>query len=185
VSKVRALYSRLLLRSEVLANLQKDAALDTPGRQFAVQVAQTQEENADPLRLNEAARQVVRAPGADRDAYALALRQSEAAVRHSPEAGETLNTLGVARYRVGDHSGALEALVKSETHNTKKYSPLPSDLAFLALAHQQLGHKEQARAALARLRAVMEQPRWAQDAEARNFLREAEQSIEIQSGEQK
>jgi hypothetical protein len=51
-------------------------------------------------------------------------------------------------------------------------------LSFLTMAQHQLGHKEQARATLARLREAMKQPRWAQNAEAQGFLREAEALIE-------
>ena len=61
----------------------------------------------------------------------------------------------------------------------------PADLAFLAMAHQQLGHKEQARAALARLRELMKQPVWKQNAEAQGFLREAEGLIEGKAGDNK
>jgi hypothetical protein len=50
----------------------------------------------------------------------------------------------------------------------------PSGLAFLAMSQHQLGQKEQAQATLARLREVMKQPRWAKNAEAQGFLREAE-----------
>ena len=46
------------------------------------------------------------------------------------------------------------------------------------MAHQQLGHKEQAQATLARLREVMKQPRWADNAAPQGFLREAEELID-------
>jgi tetratricopeptide (TPR) repeat protein len=55
---------------------------------------------------------------------------------------------------------------------TIRYS-LPADLAFLAMAQHQLGHQEQARTTLARLREALKQPQWAKDAEAQSFLREA------------
>jgi hypothetical protein len=42
----------------------------------------------------------------------------------------------------------------------------------------ELGHKEKARATLVRLREVMKQPRWANDAGAQGFLCEAEERIE-------
>ena len=46
------------------------------------------------------------------------------------------------------------------------------------MAHQQLGHKEEAAKLLVRLRKIMKQGRWNEDAEARGFLREAEVLIE-------
>ena len=45
------------------------------------------------------------------------------------------------------------------------------------MAHHQLGQQEQARAALARLRALFDQPHWAKDAEALDLLHEAEALI--------
>jgi len=68
-------------------------------------------------------------------------------------------------------------LEQSEKLNAMQIGTQPADLAFLAMAHQQLGHKEQAQATLVRLRGVMKQSRWAQDAEAQGFLREAEQVL--------
>jgi hypothetical protein len=44
----------------------------------------------------------------------------------------------------------------------------------MAMASHRLGDKEQARRALERLRQTMKQPPWANDEEARGFLREAE-----------
>jgi hypothetical protein len=58
-------------------------------------------------------------------------------------------------------------------------------LAFVALAHYQLGHQEQPRAALARLREVMKQPEGGKKAEARGVLREAEEVIEGKPGHKK
>jgi hypothetical protein len=46
------------------------------------------------------------------------------------------------------------------------------------MAQHQLGEKEQARATLARLRALMKMPVWATNAEAEGFLREAAELIE-------
>jgi predicted NACHT family NTPase len=67
---------------------------------------------------------------------------------------------------------------------TVRYSD-PADLAFLAMAQHQLGHKEQARTTLARLRETMKQPRWAKYVEAQGFLREAEALIDGKAAEPK
>jgi hypothetical protein len=52
------------------------------------------------------------------------------------------------------------------------------NLAFLAMARHQLGQKGQARETLRRLREVMRQPRWANDAGRQGFLREAEELLQ-------
>ena len=51
------------------------------------------------------------------------------------------------------------------------------------MARHQLGKKDEAKATLAQLREVMKQPRWAKDAEAAGFLREAEELIEGKAAE--
>jgi hypothetical protein len=175
VNLVYDLFDDLLLRSRVLARLQKDAALDAARREAALQVAQTLPEGR-PEQLNEAAWRVVRVPGYDRSTYARAFRQAEAVVQATPGNGNHLNTLGVARYRLGQYAEALQTLEQSAKLRAAM-GPLPEDLAFLAMAHQHLGHKEQAEATLANLREVMKQPSWEKNAEAQGFLREAEALI--------
>jgi hypothetical protein len=55
----------------------------------------------------------------------------------------------------------------------------------MAMAQYQLGHKEDAAQALARLRAVMQNARWAADPESQAFLREAETLIATKSADRK
>jgi hypothetical protein len=45
------------------------------------------------------------------------------------------------------------------------------------MAHHQLGQHEQARADLARLRELIDQPRWAKDAESLDLMHEAQALI--------
>jgi hypothetical protein len=183
VRRVRSLSEELLLREEVLAALRKDSSLDESDRTFALQVAKTHPENE--VALNEAAWKLVQARDAGKDAYTRALYHAEAAVRLAPGDGNILNTLGVAQYRAGRYVEALATLTKSEKLNTTRQGTLPADLAFLAMTQQRLGQKDEAKGILARLREVMKQPRWAKDAEAASFLREAEGLIEGKGGGKK
>ena len=115
------------------------------------------------------------------EGYRQALRWAERAGELTRDDGSMLNTLGVAQYRTGQYEQALKTLSQSEQLNAKDRrfgGPHPSDLAFQAMAHHQLGHKEEAAKLLVRLRKIMKQGRWAEDAEARGFLREAEVLIE-------
>jgi hypothetical protein len=182
VSNVHTLFGELLLREEVKAALRKDRMLSDADREFALEVAQTHGENASAL--NGAAWNVVKVPGLEEKAYGLALRQAEAADRAQPESAYHLNTLGVAQYRAAHYAAAVDSLTKSEKINSAKlntkeegYNPA-TDLAFLAMAQHQLAKKDEAKATLVRLREVMKQERWAKDAEAQGFLREAEELIE-------
>jgi tetratricopeptide (TPR) repeat protein len=175
VSRVHALFTELLLRDDVLAAVRKDPRLSEAGREFALRVAQTHSENASAL--SWAAWKLVRGRDAGPYAATAALRQVQAALRETPGDGDRLATLGVAYYRLGAYARALETLQQAEQLESGQYR-LPTTLAFLAMAHQQLGHKAQAQATLARLREVMKQPRWANDAEAQGFLHEAEEPID-------
>jgi uncharacterized protein HemY len=68
-----------------------------------------------------------------------AVELAKKAVELAPKRCEPLGTLGVALYRTGDWNGAVDALQKS--NQTKEHG---SSYIFLAMAHWQLGDKEQA-----------------------------------------
>jgi hypothetical protein len=55
----------------------------------------------------------------------------------------------------------------------------PTNLAFRAMAQQRAGWSAAARATLKRLRELMHQPRWANDAEARASAAEAEETLAL------
>jgi uncharacterized protein HemY len=145
-------------------------------RQEAIAVAQTYPEN--PYELNELAWQLVKLPGGEMSGYRKALRYSEAGCKLEPENGNLLTTVGVACYRVSNYEKALHVLSRSDKINAlRDKGSLPADLAFIAMAHQQLGHTKEAEAELQLLRERMKDPFWAQDAQAPGFLREAEELL--------
>ncbi|HKB36114.1 MAG TPA: tetratricopeptide repeat protein, partial [Gemmataceae bacterium] len=72
------------------------------------------------------------------EAFALARR----AVELAPENGACWLALGVAHYRAGDHEGAVTTLQKARALRDGGNS---FDGFFLALAHRQLGNKQEAR----------------------------------------
>jgi dipeptidyl aminopeptidase/acylaminoacyl peptidase len=176
VRLVRERFDHLGLPAEVLASLRKDPALNAAERAFALRVARTTAE--DPLRLSAIAWEAVKVRGRDRKTYAWALRLAQAAGRAEPRNGICQRILGVAHFRRGDYAKALEVLTRSDKLNATTDGPDPSDLAFQAMAHQHLGHKEQAQATLHRTRDAMQQLLWANDAERQGFLREAEELLQ-------
>jgi WD40 repeat protein/tRNA A-37 threonylcarbamoyl transferase component Bud32 len=179
---VHSLFDRLVTRSAVQAHLASEDLL-SPSLRAEAQ-ARAQRYYQDPNRLNSLSWDVVRQPGASKAAYEHALLQAQEACRLAPGTGELLNTRGVAEYRAADYQAALVSLTESDRINTAKlHSSLPSDLAFLAMAHHQLQQKELAQAFLKRLRQTMQQPRWAQDDEARAFVREAESLLQADAGD--
>ena len=112
------------------------------------------------------------------DAYAQALAWAERAVEASPENGSILNTLGVAQYRAGHFKEALETLERSAKLNSKASGVLnPSDVAFIAMAHHQMGHPEEARKHLETLRDLLTWDQWKNNTDNQTFLQEAQERI--------
>jgi tetratricopeptide (TPR) repeat protein len=172
---------RSALPAEVAAAVRYDPTITDAVRQRAlawvepfwrIQVRAEAAKKAEAF--NDASWAVVRRSGAGASAYERALRQAETACHLGPDNLIFLNTLGVAYYRVGKHQEALDTL--GRCNKLRKESD-PSDLAFLAIAQHQLGQKERTQATFLRLREIMKQPRWAEDAEAQGFLREAEEVL--------
>jgi WD40 repeat protein len=173
VRLVESLFGQHVRKPNVLAQLQGDRKLDEPLRQEALALAACYV--YDPEQLNVSSWAVVHRPGAAASAYSRALLQAEEACRQDPGNGDYLNTLGVAQFRAGRYQEAVDTLTRSDRLNAARVgNSIPGDLAFLAMAHHRLGHKEQAQTALDHLRATMKKPYWAQEAEAQAFLRETE-----------
>jgi len=170
---VADLFKRLLLRVDVVERLRTLPGTDPSRRQEAICLAQTHPE--EPTALNERAWELVKLPNGEMSNYRAALRYSEEGCQLEPENGLSLNTLGVAYYRVGNFEKAIATLLRShEANKSVVWGSLPADVAFLAMTQHQLGHATEAQAVLSRLRERMKDPRWAKDDEAQGFLREAE-----------
>jgi hypothetical protein len=168
---VGPLFARLFLRDDVLAALQARPAADHEIQAACLKLAETWTEVV--LECNQASWVLVRDPGRPAAIYERGLRLAKGACRLEPDNGKYLNTLGVAEYRAGLVAEALATLIRSNALNQEKQ---PSDLAFLAIAHQHLGHPAEAREMLDRLRNVIRQasPDITQAAENRGLLAEAE-----------
>jgi WD40 repeat protein len=167
------LLGQMPLRADVLERLRTLPGMSPSRRQEVIAVAETYPVN--PSELNDLAWQLVKLPGGEMSGHRKALRYSEEACQLEPEDGSFLTTLGVAYYRVGNYEKALDVLARSDKINVlRDKGSGPADLAFLAMAHQRLGHAKEAEAALQLLRERMKDPRSAQDAQAQGFLREVE-----------
>jgi hypothetical protein len=173
---VRSLIREHPLHDEVLERLRSDRALSEPVRAAALGLAE--QWPGDPDRLEMASWNVVMFPNGNHDDYLLASRWAEEAMRLNPEYYDIVNTMGVALYRVGRYQEALETLHRSEQLRARTpFGRRPSAIAFLAMAHHQLGHRDEARAYLEKTRAMMKTDPWANNVELRMFLREAEELI--------
>src|SRR5262249_9725924 len=88
---IRSLFSKPMLQSEVLERLQADTVLGERVRRAAVVLAEQFVDHAPAL--NRASRAVVRRPGGETAAYALALRQATRACELLPHEGAYHTTL--------------------------------------------------------------------------------------------
>jgi tetratricopeptide (TPR) repeat protein len=115
-----------------------------------------------------------------------AVRLAENIVAGAPREASFWATLGAARYRAGDWKGSAQALEEALKllQGTDGFdAKVGRSLLFLAMAHQQLGHDEEARHAYDRARAWLETNRkivqgtpWLAD-ELCRFQREAEELL--------
>ena len=133
----------------------------------------------DPSAFNQAAWTCALAPGSDDD-LKQALQLMQRAVELSPETWEYRNTFGATLYRAGQHEAAIEQLTESMRMQSVESSALESteeaaasrtafDWLFLAMAHQRLGHREEARKWLNRAIRSMEHSEYERSMEAAFF----------------
>jgi Flp pilus assembly protein TadD len=109
--------------------------------------------------------------------YRFALLQAEHACRLAGDNDEYVTTLGAAYYRAGRYREAIETLGKAGRFDEGS----PTALAFLVMAYHRLGQPEPARAVLAHLRKLLDQPRWVKDPETLALAHEAEALIAPQA----
>jgi eukaryotic-like serine/threonine-protein kinase len=186
VSIVRLLCADATSLTDLLERVRARRNISEPVRERASSLAEEywlgemRSKEIVPGRLNYDAWLIVVRRNAEPDEYQRALRWAETACRLEPDDGFNLNTLGLAQYRVGRFDEALATLTRSlDLNNQGTGEPHPADVAFLALAHHALGHQEDAKELLKRLRGLAGQAGWLGDAEVQAFLLEAEERIGV------
>ncbi len=112
-----------------------------------------------------------------------AVKLASKAVEVAPNAADNWNTLGVAHYRAGDWKAAVAALGKSVELSQRGGDAV--DQLFLAMAHQQLGKRDEARKAydqavqwLEKNKETLEKDKPHAE-ELRRFRSEAEEVLEL------
>jgi tetratricopeptide (TPR) repeat protein len=194
-----------LLHDEVTAQIRQDRSVNDAVRQQALAWAAHFQEDGN--RLNEASLAIVQQADAEAAEYRQALHWAEAAVRLRPDTVEYLNTLGMARYRLGQFQEALSTLtrvrdlIQARDRAERKCLPAPpstdqaeqsmplgtalgvllENAAFLAMTQHQLGQHEHARKHLQELRKnlkALQSRGLFEEEESRTYLQEAETLIE-------
>jgi serine/threonine protein kinase len=109
--------------------------------------------------LANVAWRVARDPGLTEQDYLVGLEAVEMALAEKPENAAYINSLGVLKYRLGEYGNALETFALSHAYYSQQYEVgVPADLAFMALCHYELGHREQAQEFVDLLRIAMQDP---------------------------
>jgi non-specific serine/threonine protein kinase/serine/threonine-protein kinase len=167
--------------TDIISDLKAEDRLE-PALPLAWELLDAARDVEDGQRVPEALRElgnvawhIIRKPGRSEELYREALRAIETCVEQTPESAAFTNTLGVAQYRLGRYDQSLETLARSDAwYSAQPEGAVPADVAFIAMAHHQLGRSDEARAALARLHEIMEQSEKAELEENQWFLAEAD-----------
>jgi hypothetical protein len=170
-----SLFAMPLCKADVLDYLRHAPTIRPRARQLALSLMDLDRyrEVADPETYHRESWAIVRRPYLNAFQYRFALLQAEHACRLDPDRENYRLGLGAARYRAGRYREAVETLGTADRLDKGS----PAVLAFLAMAHHQLGQPEKARTALARLRQGLDQPRGTEDAETLGLVHEAEALI--------
>jgi hypothetical protein len=173
------LFAKPLRHADVMSFLRTTPSLSPQVRSTAMTLAERFREETEPQKYYDAAWPVLRHPHANVHLCQFALTQMTAACSLVPDKAPYRIALGIAQYRLGRFqkerfTDALATLSKCDDNQ-------PATLAFLTMTQHQLGQREQAQTTLGRLRKLMKEPRFTADAQALDFLREAEALIEAKN----
>jgi WD40 repeat protein len=193
-----SLFTKPLCKADVLEYLRSSPTVRPPARDKALTLIDRYREEQNPERYHEAAWAIIRQRYCNAFQNRFALRQAETARRLAPDQSKYLTTLGAAQYRAGQYRQARATLERADRlHQAAQASlallashlpqalvticqlqplrqAIPANLTFLAMTHYQLGEKELAWSALARLRQIADKPEWAKNQEVQSFLHEAD-----------
>ncbi|MDH3598222.1 MAG: protein kinase [Candidatus Tectomicrobia bacterium] len=107
------------------------------------------------------------------EVYKAAVRGARIVVNSEPEEGRAHMLLGVAQFRAGRFDEARQTLIQADRRYSGPSGGAPTTLAFLAMSHYALGETVKAQQILARAQTLMQDPRWAGDADDQGIVNEA------------
>ena len=105
--------------------------------------------------------------------YDAAVRGASVVLGAEPEEGRAHMLLGIAYFRAGHYEAARLTLAEADRRYSGPSGGAPPTLAFLAMSHHALGDDAQAKQMLARVQTLMQDPRWAGDADEQRAVDEA------------
>jgi WD40 repeat protein/serine/threonine protein kinase len=156
VGKLRA---TLRFSADIMDRVRADSTVDPNVRTTALAV--TEARGDDPSVLNQESWRAVKASGLVQGAYEVALRRALLANEAAPWNLLFIQTLGAAYYRLNRYEDCLRTMAQaaglrypSDTGWVRS-EPGPFEIVFSAMAHHRLGHRDEARAALDRVRPML------------------------------
>jgi WD40 repeat protein/serine/threonine protein kinase len=177
------LHEKLLAPEQAQESIRRDQTLRDAVREKALALAQHY--RGDTQTLGRGSSQLLWSH-LGTDVYRRMLRRFEAASRADPDCGDALADFGAALYRAGEYQKALDTLLRADRLNDEAYGgSIFADLAFIAMSHHQLGHRDEAQEYLNRLRESVKHYASLFSSDAQRLLREAEALIMGQGAEPK
>ena len=171
---VGTLRSTLRFSTDVMDRVRTDSTLDPKVKAAALAMAEARGD--DPSVLNQESWRVVKAADRPRGAYEVALRRAGLANEAAPWNLSFIQTLGAAYYRLERYDESLLTMTRAaglryEAGSTRwlRSEPGAYEIIFMAMAHHRLGHREEARAALDRVRPMLS----SRDADVQALFEEA------------
>jgi tetratricopeptide (TPR) repeat protein len=171
-----ALFYSLALVGNAGANLYRSVSTlaTMPGTAAVISSNAGVQLTVNPVEWNQHAWKLATNPDPSTRNPSEAVRLAELAVAADPKNGSFMHTLGVARYRARDFTGAIEALKRSlESRGSNA-----EDELFLAMASARIGRSDEARAWYQKAGELMRQTK-SRNAEARRFREEAAAVLEV------
>ncbi len=107
------------------------------------------------------------------EVYKAAVAGAQIVVASEPEEARAHMLLGISQFRSGRFDEARDTLIEADRRYSGPSGGAPTTLSFLAMSHHALGETVQAQQILARARALMQDPRWAGDADDQSVVNEA------------
>jgi len=174
---VDSLFAVHVLLDPVLESIESQTTRSRHVRAAAREIAQVR--GGDPETLSAHSLALARPPAGTRADFLQARELAVAACRLNPIHPLFAKALGLAHYRLADYAEALPVLARADSLSTPfvSQSGHPETVAFLAMTHARLGNADQAAAALARMRQLLNQPAYAKDMALAALAREAEESV--------
>jgi WD40 repeat protein/serine/threonine protein kinase len=170
---VDALRKEYPIKGELIERFHTDRELSDPVRAAAVAIAEKLED--DWAQVSRVAMNIVFFPRLPREDYVRALRWVDSIGWPAKEEGWHLTLRGVAFFRLGRYPEALTMLERVRPFDTAEYggdTPIP--MAYLAMAHHQLGHNREASSFIEKARESMSKHAWATNVWTRLASDEAE-----------